>query len=156
MEDLHQQSDITLNTFVIGFVRLCNMIATHIRRRISLGQKSKTIFFNFNMQKKQNPCWLNMCCWSGTSSALDILPVFIDKKHVLSQRLFKRVKFQSYCVLCCKNTQQLTATCSLWTLRRILFSNQFKLIILMPEPKSMNSLYNLLKDPVLLGCVSRL
>lgn len=37
VEDLHRRSDITLNTFVIGCLRLHNMLATHIHHRRSSG-----------------------------------------------------------------------------------------------------------------------
>lgn len=61
VEDLRWRSDITLDAFVIGFVRLRSMLATHVHRRISSGdiyqgpeKPDKFVCFNFNMKKKES------------------------------------------------------------------------------------------------------
>lgn len=41
VEDLRRRFDITLNTFVLGFLRLLNMLATHIHQRRSSGSVYK-------------------------------------------------------------------------------------------------------------------
>lgn len=73
VEDLRRRSDITLNAFVVGFVRLRSTLATHVRLRISSGdiyqgpeKPDKFVCFNFNMkERKKKGIHVDSTCAAG-------------------------------------------------------------------------------------------